>query len=410
MSPALVNGIVALGYVLLFQMSIIAAAQALPVLAPMAAASFAVEPEYVGYFSTIVFASALVSSTGLAGLLRRLGSLRSAAITLAISGAGVLIVAVSSSVAGLVAGALVLGIAYGPVNPAGSQLLLRVTRGFRRNLVFSIKQTSVAIGGAAAGALLPLVAIPFGWRAAMIAMAAAAFVVAIAAWPVRARLGDDDDPAASGRFQGPIGPARALLADPSLRALTLAIFSFAATQFGLMSVYVTFLWSRAGLPPALSAAMLSLALAASVAGRIGWGWAADSGNPVRIMAGLAGAGVVAVLALLLLQPHAPAIVPVVISLALGFGPLSWSGVFLAEVAQEGVTRGGERGVVSMTAGMMVFGYLGGMLGPACLSLSAALTGGYGAGILLLAFSLGLSAIALVRRGRIPKSLAGGPPA
>jgi predicted MFS family arabinose efflux permease len=404
-----VSGLIGIGYVLLFQMSIIAAAQAFPILAPMAASAYGVTPEFAGYFSAIVFASALMASNGLAGLLRRIGSLKSAALTLVISASGVLILSVTASLAGLVIAALVLGIAYGPVNPAGSRVLLRVTRGFRRNLVFSIKQTSVAIGGAVAGALLPVAAITLGWREGMVALAVMVLIAAAVAWPVLSRLGDDGDPTASIRPMGPLGPARAMISESPLRALALSIFAFSATQFGLMSIYVTYLWGRAGLPPATSAAMLSIALGASVAGRIGWGWLADSRSPIRILSGLSAAGAVAMMAMLLLLPGTPLFLSVLVSLALGLGPLSWSGVFLAEVAQEGITRGGDQAVVSITAGMMVFGYLGGVLGPAGLSLSVFLLGDYWPGVLVIATLLAISAVTLLRQGRtIPKPVAGGP--
>lgn len=410
MSPKLINGVVGISFVLIFQMAIIAAAQTFPILAPLAAEDFGIDATSVGYFSMVVFAAALLSSNGTAGLLRRWGSVRCAAITLAISGIGVLILAASNTVLGLMVAALVLGLAYGPVNPAGSRLLIRVSQGYRRNLVFSIKQTSVAIGGAAAGALLPLVALPYGWRAGMVAMAVISFSIALVAFPVRAKLGDDGNPEASPGFQGPFGPAQTMLADPSLRALALSIFAFSAAQFGLMSIYVTFLWSRAGLSPVTAAWMLSIALGTSVTSRLFWGWLADTRNPIRILAGLAVSGVVAVLAMLLLSPGVPLSASILVSMLLGVGPLGWSGVFLAEIAQEGVVRGGEQAVVTITAGMMVFGYLGGMLGPGSLSLSVAAFGGYGPGTAFIAVLLALTAIALARQDRtLPKTTTEGPP-
>ncbi|SLN47402.1 MFS transporter [Oceanibacterium hippocampi] len=399
MSPLIVNGVVGVGFVLVFQMAIIAAAQAFPVLAPIAAGALGFDPDHVGYFTMIVFVAALLSSNGTAGLLRRWGSIRSAAVTLVLSGLGLAILAVAGSVTGLILGALVMGIAYGPVNPAGSRLLLRVSHGFRRNLVFSIKQTSVAIGGAATGVLLPLAAIAFGWRGAMVALALVCLGVALTALAVRSRLGDDGDPRASIRFEGPIGPARRLLADRSLRSLAIAILAFSSAQFGLMSVYVTFLWSRAGLSPGGAAAMLSLMLGMSVIGRLVWGWLADLGKPIAILAGLAASGGIGFLALLTLGPGQTPLLSATISILLGLGPLSWSGVFLAEIAQEGVSRGGEQVVVTITAGMMVFGYLGGMIGPGCLSLSAVAFGSYGPGIALIGAALALTAILLFRRGQ-----------
>lgn len=391
-----------ISFALIFQMSIVAAAQALPVLAPFAASTFGVEPKYVGYFTAIVFISALFSSNGTAGLLARWGSLNGSAAALVIAGLGVGVAAVSNTAWGLIAAAILLGVGYGPVNPAGSRLLVRVSAGYPQNLVFSIKQTSVAIGGAAAGAMLPVLAVLFGWRAALVTMGVLCILVALASIPVRRRLGDDANALASMRFKGPIGPARALWADPLLRALSIGMFSFSMAQFGLMSIYVTLLWSRLDMTPEVAAAMLSLALAASVFGRLYWGWRADSRDPMKILSGLAACGAVSLAAVLAMSPDWPLAASILVSGALGLGPLSWSGVFLSEIAQAGEVRGGSEGIVSVTAGMMVFGYLGGVVGPGLLSLSAALFGGYGIGISVVAMALATTSVILARNAR-PKS-------
>ena len=53
-------------------------------------------------------------------------------------------------------GALVVGIGYGAVTPASSNVLAdRVPEGLRA-FIFSLKQSGVPIGGALAGALVPL--------------------------------------------------------------------------------------------------------------------------------------------------------------------------------------------------------------------------------------------------------------
>lgn len=399
MSSSFSNGALGVGFVLFFQMMVVAATQGLPVLAPFAASTFGLGADYVGYFTAVVFISALISSNGTSGLLARWGSFNGAAAALAMAGLGTAIVALSMSAWGLVLGALVLGIAYGPVNPAGSRLLMRVSAGHRQNLIFSIKQTSVAIGGAVAGAVLPAVAIAFGWRAALLVMALGCLLVAAMSIPTRVRLGNDANALASMRFKGPFGPAMLMLADPLLRSLSISVLSFSMAQFGLMSIYVTLLWSRMGLAPEAAAAMLVLLMAASVPGRLYWGWRADTGNSMAILSGLAASGVVVLAILLFMTPGWPILGIALLSAALGLGPLSWSGVLLAKIAQAGMARGGAEGILSTTAGTMVFAYFGGVIGPAMLSLSASLLGGYGAGLAIIAAALGWSSIVLSLNAR-----------
>ncbi len=56
-----------------------------------------------------------------------------------------------------IAGALLLGVGYGPITPASSQMLARTTPPERYALVFSVKQTGVPLGGALAGLMVPVV-------------------------------------------------------------------------------------------------------------------------------------------------------------------------------------------------------------------------------------------------------------
>jgi len=81
------------------------------------------------------------------------------------------------------------------------------------------------------------------------------------------------------------------------------------------------------------------------------------------------------------------------------GLMSWSGVLLAEIAREGALRGGNQEIVTVTAGMMAFGYLGSMMGSGVLSLSAVTFGSYGPGTFLVALVLAISSFMLFRQWR-----------
>lgn len=388
---------VGIGYVLIYQTAVVAAVQTAPVLAPFAALGLGLDVRHIGLLTAVVFAAALLSSTGTAGIVARVGSFPGAALSLAAVAAGAAALASAQGPAGLVLGAALIGIGYGPVNPIGSRVLSRVAAGPRRNLVFSFKQSSVAIGGAAAGLALPAVALATDWRTAALCAAGFALAMAALAWPARAVLGADGDRGASMRLALPLAPVRRLLADPAQRGLAVGVFAFSMAQFGFMSVYVAMLWRRAELSPEGAAFMLSLAMIASVAGRLLWGWVADAlGRPRRVLAGLAWSGAATLLLMLTLGPAWPWTAVAVASLALGFGPMGWSGVLLAEVARAGDAREGLRGVLTATAGSMVFAYLGGLVGPAALSLSALATGGYSAGILFLAAAFVVCALSLSR--------------
>lgn len=388
---------IGIGFVLAYQTAVVAAVQTAPVLAPFAALGLGLDVKQVGLLTALIFATALLSSTGTAGIVARVGSLPGASLSLLVVALGAVALSTANGPAGLALGAILIGLGYGPVNPIGSRVLSTVASGPRRNLVFSFKQSSVAIGGAAAGLVLPAVALATDWRIATLTAAALALVMAVLAWPVRSVLGQDGDHTASMRLALPLGPVRRLLADPAQRGLAIAIFAFSMAQFGFMSVYVVMLWHQVALSPESAALMLSFSMIASVVGRMWWGWRADAGGkPRRVLAGLAWSGTAMLLLMLSLGPSWNWLSVALASIVLGFGPMGWSGVLLAEVARAGNARDGLRGVLSATAGSMVFAYLGGLMGPAALSLSAVLTGGYSAGILLLAAAFALCALTVAR--------------
>ena len=67
-----------------------------------------------------------------------------------------------------VIGAFMLGIGYGPSTPASSTILSTRAPDRLRNIIMSIRQTGVPLGGAIAGALVPMLIVNFGWRASAV--------------------------------------------------------------------------------------------------------------------------------------------------------------------------------------------------------------------------------------------------
>src|SRR5687768_683201 len=97
-----------------------------PVLVTLAAADLQVDPVAVGLFATVMSGIAAVASLACGGVIAVLGPLRTSQLALVASALGLLLLAVGTPLA-LVAAVLLLGIAFGPSQPAGSVLLLRFT-------------------------------------------------------------------------------------------------------------------------------------------------------------------------------------------------------------------------------------------------------------------------------------------
>ena len=165
------------------------------VLAPEIAREFGVESRWIGVFVGIVYAGAMFASLASGGFIERYGSIR-------VSQACVVAVRARRRARWrrrrrtrpslLALAAVVIGLGYGPITPASSQLLQRTAPPSRMALTFSIKQTGVPAGAALAGALLPALALAVGWRAAfaIVALAGVARHRCIAQ-PIRAGLDAD---------------------------------------------------------------------------------------------------------------------------------------------------------------------------------------------------------------------------
>ena len=191
------TAIVALAATLAIQMFTSLAATAPAVLAPELAREMGVVPQWIGVFVGLVYVGAMLASVASAGFIARYGAIRVSQVCVLLCTAGILVVGfLPASLAGLLAAAaIVIGLGYGPITPASSQVLARTTPAAQMALMFSIKQTGVPAGAALAGALLPVAALAIGWRAAMVAVGLAGLGVAIAAQSSR-RLLDTDRTAA----------------------------------------------------------------------------------------------------------------------------------------------------------------------------------------------------------------------
>jgi predicted MFS family arabinose efflux permease len=231
----------------------------------------------------------------------------------------------------IVFGALVIGLGYGVVTPASSSILADRSPKHLRALIFSLKQTGVPVGGALAGALLPLLSSLWGWRWAALGASLGCVVVALAIEPLRPAMESERvrNPAATpSRWAGLV----ILFRDRRLRELSLAAFMFAGMQNCLASYLVIYLHERIGISLSLAGFALSAAMAAGIGGRIFWGIVADRWKS-RPLLGWIGVGMAAAsVAVAFIAPHWPAAAIIGAAVVFGLTAVGWNGVFLAEVA------------------------------------------------------------------------------
>lgn len=387
---------VALAATLAIQIYTSFAATATAVLAPEIAREFGMQTSWVGVFVGIVYGGAMFSSLASGSFIEHHGPIRVSQACVVFCAVGAAISALAPAPALLAVAAIVLGLGYGPITPASSQLLQRTASPSRMALTFSIKQTGVPAGAAFAGAILPALSIAIGWRTAFAAVGAFGVAVIVASQPIRARLDVDGLASRAFSFTGIFAPLALLRQSRPLLELASVSLAYSATQVCLVSFLVVHLtetlhWTLVSAGLALTAATVG-----GVAGRIGWGFVADRWLRPRsvlvvigLLAGACG------LCMTLATPQWP--VATIIGLAAVFGAtaIGWNGVQLAEVAR--LAPPGTAGKVTGATGFVTFS--GVVIGPPSFALLAGLTGSYRAGFAAFAALSAGAALALLRGRR-----------
>jgi MFS family permease len=337
----------------------------IPTLAPALMPAAALDTSAVGYFDALSTVGAMTFLMGGNPLIRRCGAIRALQIGLLLGCFGIALLALSTAAA-LACASLLMGLAYGPSSPAGSDILLRYAPRAHQTLIFSIKQAAVPAGGVLAGLLLPGLVEMAGWAATVCILLAMTLATALAVAPVRAAIDAQRDSAQSLHpmeflsRRNLIRPISILWRVPLLLRHAGASACFSCAQGAVFAYYVTYLVNTCNFSLAAAGAIFAIFQASGVVGRILLGWLCDrlgSGVPILRATGLLSAATIVTLALS--APHWTFVVHAGIALVGGITISSWNGVNLAEVARAAP----ERQVSETTAGVAFVNYLGFVIGP-----------------------------------------------
>lgn len=388
---------IALAVTLSIQVFVALAATATAVLAPEIARDLGVPAKLVGVFVGLVYAGSMTASLASGHFIERHGAIRVSQVCVLICAAGSGLISVTQAgwLPLLALAPLVIGIGYGPITPASSQVLARTAPPSRMALTFSIKQTGVPGGAALAGAMLPVLAVGLGWRAALLAVAALGVAVAVLAETTRRKL--DAAPVRESRpfsLAGMVAPLRTVFRHPVLLELSITGFVYAAMQVCLTSFLVVYLTESLGLALVAAGLALTAANVGGIIGRVGWGAVADQWIPPRRMLGLLGlAAAGCAYAVASFDGGWPRPALLAVCALFGGTAIGWNGVQLAEVARH--APAGQAGAITGASGFITFA--GVVVGPPAFALLAALTGSYRVGFAVFGtVSLVCGAALLVR--------------
>lgn len=383
-----------LGVMLAVQSLTSVCAASVPVLAPVIAPQAGVAAADIGLFTMVLYACGMASALIGGTLVPRHGALRVCQVAMLFC-ATALALAATGHVAGLVACALMLGCGMGAPTPASSHVLVRVTPPRLLNLVFSIKQTGVPLGGAIAGATLPALTLLVGWRGALLgtALLCCLGVALLQLW--RARTDDDRELKRRGAgAHGVLATIGLIWRDAELRLVGLAAAIFSAGQVCVSAFYVTYLVEAVGLSLTVAGLALAMAQIGGVAGRIVWGAVADwSRRPLLVLGGLATIAAAAMVLASRLAPGVPIVAIHALSLTLGASTIGWAGVVYAEVGR----RAPPGRAAEASGGVTAVMFAGIVIGPAIFGALVRASGGFTVAFTAMAACLALVVVALVLR-------------
>ncbi|MCG8512101.1 MAG: MFS transporter [Rhodospirillales bacterium] len=358
----------------------------LSAIAPTVGKALMIPEAWIGYQVSLVFGSAALFSLVAGGFVRRWGACRASQTSLVLGLAGCAFATIPH-VASIAAASIFVGVGYALTNPSASHLLTRFAGTKRRNLVFSIKQTGVPMGGALAGLIAPIIAVYAGWQVVPVVVGIFLIVLMIVLQVDRRRW--DDDRAPDWPLIGALLKGMSIIWNRKpIRFLVSASFFYTATQLSLIAFLVNLLEIEAGMSGVEAGLVLSIVQIASVFGRLMWGWIADKvGNGLATLAviGLI-AGLTAALSTQV-GPGWPVIGIQVLFVVFGMAAIGWNGVYLAELA--GLSPISYIGPITGISLSITFA--GAAIGPSLLAYLYGFLGSYAAiyGVLALTSTIGV---------------------
>lgn len=365
---------------------------AVAVLAPEMAPDLGIDATQVGFYSSLVFLGAAVGSLFSPAPIRRFGPIRTSQFGILIASAALLLPGTESWFLALVGG-LAVGVGYGPFTPASTQILTAVTEERDRPFVLAVKQSGAPFGVMIGGALLPSIAVRFGWFTALLTVTGFALLCAAIVQPLRRStdfrdLGDTSE--------GMPFALSLLKKDQRLRRLTVASFLFAGVQMCSFTFLVIDLVDRIGMDYRLAGLALSIMQAGGVLSRLLWGYLSERLIPGRhLLLGIASVGALAMLGLAAMEPGWSFGAVAGIAALSGVTIAGWNGVFIAEVV-----RVVPRDQLAIAVGTTIcFVYSGLVVGPAVFSAVAEGTGSMPVAYTGLAIASAISGVLILRSNR-----------
>lgn len=356
--------IVAVAAMLIQQTVATTAKLGLPSVFPAAAEELGFNPEFVLVLTSANAAIGILVMAGCGGAMRRWGALRVSQVGCVLMAAGMAAAAILAqpwfALGPLMLAVLLNSTGSTVATPASSQILQRYAPPKWAPLVFSIKQTGVPAGLAIGGFVLAPLAVAYGWRVALLALAVVCLIIGAALQPVRAEFDKERDPHARPSWTDFPNTIREVLASHELRLLAGAAFCFVGMQSVYMAFTITYFSEVLGYGLKEAGFAFGIATAIAIPARIFWGWLGSTYvKPRSLLAFLAVLMAVSTAWMGWFDETWSKTEVLSVTGLVSLTVLSWHGILLSEAAR--LAPQGDAG--RMTGGVLAFGSAGQIIFP-----------------------------------------------
>jgi MFS family permease len=349
----------------------------------------------LGLVPSVMYLAAMLGGRPLGRLVDRVGAVSVAAVMLVLTPVGVALIALATGYPMLLAGAVAGGLLLAASNPVTNSMLASRSDGSRGALM-GLKQAGATMMSLYVGAVGPVLAVAFGWRAAALAMVAVVPFAALLLWPVR-HQGRGRAPAVEDTMTVGVGGGT------WVRWLSLYSVLLGIATANSNTYFVLYAKQALGFPALAAGSLIAVMGAAGIAGRIGWAAACGRrGVTSPILCWVAAIAAVATLLLLLAPTLGPAAMWIAVAIS-GLTVQGWNGVGMMTVVHLSAFS-----TIGATSGTVLFPFFAGLaVGPTVFGAVVDRVGdfavGWGMQAVVLVAAL-FAAAALYRS--IERSLAG----
>lgn len=355
-----------------------AAAYSIPAVAPEAARKLGVDPALIGLFISMVYGVGILSALLSPSAIHAVGAVRVSQGVLVATLAMILMAALGGSVWAIAVSAMLMGLAYGATAPASTHLLVPLTPPRAMNMILSLRQIGVPLGGVLAGLVMPPLTLRWGWQPALLLQALPNLAllglleIARRRWEGEYGRRTAQAPAAASPRLGILEPLRLFRRLPGLAPLLFASFVYSGVQLCFIVFMTTQLTTVVGFDLVLAGQALAIYQVSGVVSRPIWGWLADRIVAARWLLSLQGV-VMCAAAVIAGQfgSTSPAALVLPLCVVAGATASGFTGIAYGEYARLGGARRTEAtglGAAFMFAGVMTL--------PALMSIVVTTTRSY----------------------------------